>query len=185
MPLFIPILLGSIREGRVSDKAAAYVARSVAKRGVETTIIDPREYSSSTLVERSHPEPWNSLMTKADGLIIVAPEYNHGYPAPLKAMIDSLHHEYLRKPAAICGCSAGGLGGARMVEQLRQILIELGMVPTKSAVYFSNHMQLWNNDGSIKDPAYEGRVNTMLDELFWYAEALAQARASHPFSSTY
>lgn len=184
MLFFLPILLGSAREGRVSDKAAAYIAGLVAKRSIETAIVDPRDYSPTALAVRSHPEPWNAFMTRADGLIIVAPEYNHGYSAPLKAMIDSLHHEYLRKPVAICGCSAGGLGGARVVEQLREVVVELGMVPIKTAVYFSNHMQLWNDDGSIKDPTYESRINILLDELVWYAEVLKNGRETRPFPFT-
>ena len=108
----IPILLGSSREGRVSDRAATYVATFLTERGVTTQIIDPRDYPSKPSMERSNPEPWATLMASADGLVIVSPEYNHGYPAPLKTMIDSLHLQYAQKPVAICGTSGGGLGGA-------------------------------------------------------------------------
>lgn len=61
-------------------------------------------------------------MTRADGLVIVSPEYNHGYPGEMKLMLDQLYKEYNRKPVGICGVSSGALGGARMVEQLRLIL---------------------------------------------------------------
>ncbi len=178
---FIPILLGSTRDGRFSDKAAAYVAGLMKERDIETQVIDPRDLHTTQSTERKHPEPWGSTMQRADALIIVAPEYNHGYPGALKEIIDSCYEEYFRKPVAICGTSAGGLGGARVVEQLRQVVIELRMAPIREAVYFSNHMNLWNEDGSIKDASYADRINTMLDELLWYTQVLKEGREKLPF----
>ena len=74
-------------------------------------------------------------MLAADGLIVVSPEYNHGYPGPLKEVLDSLYEEYEHKPIGICG-AGGGLGGSRAVEQLRLVAIELKLVPIREALYF-------------------------------------------------
>jgi NAD(P)H-dependent FMN reductase len=115
-------------------------------------------------------------MKKADGLVIVTPEYNHGYPGPLKEMLDALYDEYAKKPVAVCGVSSGGLGGARVVEQIRQVAITLKLVPISEAVYFSNCRELFNEDGSIKDPSYDERCTKMFEELFWYARVLKDGR---------
>ena len=181
MSLTIPILLGSAREGRMSDKAAAYVAGLLEKRGANSRVIDPREMLPRMDHQKVYADAWALVMKDADALVIVSPEYNHGYPGTLKDIIDSAKIEYARKPVAICGCSGGGLGGARVVEQLREVMIELRMTPIHDAVYFSNHFQLWNEDGTIKDATYEERVHTMIDELFWYTEVLKSGRESRPF----
>ncbi|HEU0050939.1 MAG TPA: NADPH-dependent FMN reductase [Patescibacteria group bacterium] len=177
--LFIPVLFGSIRDERISDKDAAYVASLLKARGIQTELIDPKSLHKAESTERKDPEPWASLMEKADALVIVSPEYNHGYPGALKEVLDSCYDEYKHKPVAICGASGGGLGGARAVEQLRQVVIELSMVPIHNAVYFSMHQNLWDEKGQIKDPSYAERVNTMIDELTWYAHALKAARAQN------
>ena len=65
---------------------------------------------------------------RADGLVIVAPEYNHGYPGILKHALDTNLKEYIHKPVGLCGVSAGGFGGTRVIESLLPVMRELGMV---------------------------------------------------------
>lgn len=177
--LYIPIILGTAREGRNSEKAAQFIFSEVKKNEIETEIIDVRDYilkSTDNTGESAQAKKLAEKISRADGLIIVSPEYNHGYPGELKMTLDMLYKEYARKPVAICGVSIGGLGGARMVEQLRLVAIELHMVPIREAVYFSNVSQIFDEGGKIKDLSYTQRVNTMLKELAWYAEALKTAR---------
>lgn len=183
MKLFIPIVLGSGREGRQSEKAARYVfEQAKAYKKFETEFIDVRDYVTLPQTARSGMEvkqlPWQKIMSRADGLIIVSPEYNHGYPGELKLLLDQLYEEYNRKPVAICGASAGMMGGARMVECLRISLIELQMVPIRNAVYFSNISKLFDEKGEIKEESFSDRLKVMFDELVWYAEALKTARES-------
>lgn len=186
--LFIPILLGSGRKGRESEKAARYVLEQAKKYGnFETEFLDVRDFVVSPLTGRIDDEgelvgaalkksgEWKEIMRRADGLIIVSPEYNHGYPGELKLMLDQLYEEYNRKPVGICG-AAGGLGGGRMVEVLRTALIELQMAPIRMAVYFQNVYNLFDESGKIKDLKYEERLRVFFDELVWYAMALKSAR---------
>ena len=91
-------------------------------------------------------------------------------------MIDMLYGQYARKPVGFCGVSAGGLGGARAVEQLRLVSIELHMVPIREALYFSSVFDLFDKNGNINDKSYHERANKFLDELTWYAKALKAAR---------
>ncbi|HWQ99834.1 MAG TPA: NADPH-dependent FMN reductase [Candidatus Methylomirabilis sp.] len=174
--LSIPVLFGTAREGNASEPAAKYIHALLKARAIETALVLPRDYHDKKTLERAAPKPWAELMANADGLVIVTPEYNHGYPGGLKEMIDALYDEYARKPVAICGVSAGGLGGARVVEQLRQVMVELHMCPIREAVYFSNIRDLFNPDGSPTDPSLEKRCNVMFEELFWFARVLKAGR---------
>jgi NAD(P)H-dependent FMN reductase len=182
MPLSIPVLLGTAREGALSDAAAAYVAKLLAARGVETQVIDPADYHEKKTFEKERVKPWADIMAKADALIIVTPEYNHGYPGPLKEMLDTLYEEFARKPVAVCGVSSGPLGGARGVEQVKLVTIELHMCPIRESVYFSNVRDLFNPDGSIKNPMFDDFCAKMFEELFWYANALKAGREGKAIS---
>ncbi|MCX6706643.1 MAG: NAD(P)H-dependent oxidoreductase [Candidatus Woesearchaeota archaeon] len=177
--MYIPIILGTAREGRQSEKAANYVLGEVRKnKDIETELIDVRDFlTKRTDNTRRLPEAkkLSSKISKADGIIIVSPEYNHGYPGELKIMLDLIYEDFHKKPVAFCGVSAGGLGGARMIEQLRQVVIELHMVPIREAVYFSNIKSLFDEKGQITDQSYSKRMGVMLDELLWYAKALKKA----------
>ena len=177
--MYIPIILGTAREGRQSEKVANFMLQEVKKRDFEGEIIDVRDYligATDGTGESAEAKNFAERITKADGLIIVAPEYNHSFPGELKLMLDMLYEEYTAKPVGFCGVSAGGLGGTRGVEQLRLASIELHMVPIREALYFSNIQNLFDENGAIKDEGYSKRVETFLNELVWYAKNLKSAR---------
>lgn len=178
-PLFIPVILGTGREGRRSENAARFVYEEAKQReGIETAFLDVRDFrlpATDDSEESPLPKKYREIIARADGLIIVSPEYNHGYPGELKMMLDMAYEEYARKPIALCG-TGGGMGGVRAVEQLRSVCLELGAVPILEAVYFSKIGELFDESGTIKDSAYQKRVGAMLDELQWYATALKRAR---------
>src|SRR5215471_10808307 len=130
-PLFIPVILGTSRQGRMSEHVARFVLAEVAKReGVETALIDIRELALpiTDAGEMIKDAGFSATMMRADALIIVAPEYNHGYPGLLKHVLDTNLHEYIHKAVGICGVSAGGLGGARVIQNLLPVMRELGLV---------------------------------------------------------
>ncbi|MDO8659575.1 MAG: NAD(P)H-dependent oxidoreductase, partial [Candidatus Parcubacteria bacterium] len=119
---------------------------------------------------------FSEKIIKADGLIIITPEYNHGYPGELKLLLDMLYKEYARKPVGICGVSKGAFGGSRAVEQLKQMAIEFHMTPIREAVYFSFVQSLFNEDGSIKDESYSEKISKFMQEFLWYAKVLKKGR---------
>jgi NAD(P)H-dependent FMN reductase len=80
-------------------------------------------------------------------------------------MLDMIYKQYKNKPLGICGVSAGGMGGSRVVEQLRQVAIAFGMLPINAALYFSNVQDLFDEDDKIKDDAYFKRTGKFFDEL--------------------
>src|SRR5512144_574172 len=140
-PLFVPVILGTTRQGRMSEPAAQLLVRELARRpGVETELIDigrlplPTDDAGEAIKCPAFSEPMN----RADALVIVSPEYNHGYPGLLKHVLDSCLKEYIHKPAGIVGVSAGPFGGARMIQNLLPVMRELGLVTIFWDVFFSN-----------------------------------------------
>jgi len=178
--MYIPVILGTARIGRQSEKVANFILEETKKAGFETELIDVRDLrtdATDNTQASSQAKKLSPKIEKADALIIVSPEYNHGYPGELKMMMDLLYQQYARKPVGFCGVSAGGLGGARAVEQLRQVVIELHMVPIREALYFPVVQNLFDEKSTMKDPgAYKDRVKSFLDELARYANALKPAR---------
>jgi len=122
-----------------------------------------------------------ATVQRADGLIIVAPEYNHSFPGLLKHVLDTNLTEYIHKAVGVCGVSAGPFGGVRMIQSLLPVLRELGLVTIFWDVYFGNAGKLFDPvTGKITDPAYTRRVEKFLNELVWMARALRHARENIP-----
>jgi len=183
-PLFLPVILGTSRQGRLSEPAARFVFSEVSKRSDMTSeFIDIRELPFSILDagEAIKDSTFAATVDRADGLILVVPEYNHSFPGLLKHVLDTNLKEYIHKAVGVCGVSAGPFGGARMIQNLLPVLRELGLVMTFTDVYFSNAGKLFPSPSSeITDPAYSRRAKGFLDELVWMARALRFARENFP-----
>ena len=168
----IPVILGTAREGRQSEKVAGFVLGETRNAGHETEILDVRDYrteATDNSKKSAIAKKLGAKIAKADALIIVSPEYNHGYPGELKMMLDLLYEEYFGKPLGIVGVSSGPLGGARMVEQLRLVAVELHMHNIREALYFSGVKDLFDEKGEIKEKeAWKKRTKKFIDEIAGY-----------------
>jgi len=178
--LFIPVLLGTGRKDRQSEHVAKYILEKVKKYGYKTQLIDVRFLSTTATipswVKSSKTKSWSKTMLQADGLIVVSPEYSHGYPGELKIFMDGIFKEYERKPVAICGVSSGGFGGARVIEALRLYFSELRLIAIRQALYFANVETLFTKSGNIKDKSFDKKIQSLLDDFNFYAMALKKAR---------
>ena len=183
-PVFLPIIIGTPRQGRLTEPAANFVCDEVSKRSdIETELIDIRKIPirMDDAGEALKDSQFCATVQRADGLIIVAPEYNHSFPGLLKHVLDTNLEEYIHKAVGVCGVSAGPFGGARMIQSLLPVLRELGLVTIFSDVYFGTAGKLFDPvTGKITDPAYTRRVEKFLDELVWMARALRYARENIP-----
>lgn len=132
----IKVIIGSTREGRFSDKAAAWITEEIKKQnGIIVEMLDLRDYDMPFFNEAVSPsfkkEPYENeavarftkKIDEGDAFIMVTPEYNHSTSGVLKNAIDWIGPEWNNKPIAFV--SYGSVGGARAVEQLRLIAIEL------------------------------------------------------------
>ncbi|MEJ7848002.1 MAG: NAD(P)H-dependent oxidoreductase [Pyrinomonadaceae bacterium] len=179
--LFIPILLGTNRKDRKSEFAAKWVFSEMGKRDeIETQFFDVRDFDVpkddyGQAIKDQFPE-WRDAIIKADGLVIVTPEYNHGYPGSLKSVLDLLLREYVHKAVAFVGVSAGPWGGARVIEACVPMVRELGLAVTFTDLNFPTVASKFDEDGKLLDEAYERRVQDFLDELVWLAGTLRWGR---------
>ena len=182
-PLYIPLILGTPRKGRASENVARFVFGELSKReGVETELIDVRGLglAADDEGESIKDAEFSSKMSRADALVIVTPEYNHGYPGLLKHALDSNLKEYIHKAVGLCGVSAGGFGGTRAVENLLPVLRELGLVTIFWDGNFSGAHKLFDESGKILDDSYVRRVDKFLKELIWMARTLRHGRENIP-----
>src|SRR6266542_1552310 len=178
-PLFIPVILGTARKGRMSEFVARLVYAELAQRpGVETELIDicslplPVDDAGEAI---KHPE-FSSKMNRADALAIVSPEYNHGYSGLLKHVLDSCLKEYIHKAVGIVGVSAGPFGGTRVIQNLLPVMREIGLVTIFWDVNFSSVQKVFAEDGRLLDESYIRRIDRFLKELIWMAKTLRQGR---------
>lgn len=186
----IGIIISTTRETRFGHRPAEWIQRIGEERGdARYELVDLRDYPLPLFdapmspayapIDHDVARLWASRVAELDGYIFVTAEYNRSITGALKNALDHVYNEPRRKPAAFVGY--GGVGGARAVEQLRLMLIELQMAPTRSAVHIAAEPYL----GVLKDGKdfsdYDfllASAKTMLDELGWWTRVLKAARDS-------
>jgi NAD(P)H-dependent FMN reductase len=182
-PLFIPVILGTARQGRESEHAAQFVFEQTKKRsGVETELIDIRALPMKLddAGEQMKDPKFSATIECCDGLIIVTPEYNHSFPGLLKHALDMNLKEYIHKAIGICGVSAGAFGGARVIEHLLPVMRELGLVTIFEDVNFGQIGSLFDERGNLLDQNFVRRMDTFLNELIWMSRVLRHGREQIP-----
>jgi NAD(P)H-dependent FMN reductase len=186
----VGIVISTTRQGRFGDKPAAWIRDLAAARGdLEVEIIDLRDYPMPFFDEVSSPfyvppknevaVRWGQKVASLDGFIFVTAEYNRGVPAVLKNALDYAYKEFNRKAAAYVGY--GGVGGARAVEHLRLISVELQMAPTRSGVHIggADFVGMLMQGKTFADmPHLDPTATAMLDDFAWWVHALKSARAA-------
>jgi len=193
----IKVIMGSTRQNRFSEKPAQWIFEEAKKlEGVEAELLDLRDYPMPFFDDPMSPsmakgqysnevvKRWANKINEGDAFIIVTPEYNHGYSAVLKNALDVIYPEWNRKPVGFV--SYGSALGARSVEQLRQVAVELQMVPIRNAIhipvdiFFAAMMGKGPTGPEMFEPIREGmmgdRVQIFFDDLLWWARALKVAR---------
>jgi NAD(P)H-dependent FMN reductase len=183
------IVIASTRPGRVGLPVAEwFYERASEHGGFELTLADLAVLDLPLLDEPSHPRlrdytkqhthAWSATVDSADALVFVTAEYNYGYPAALKNAIDYLHHEWRYKPAGFV--SYGGVAaGTRAVQQLKQVITALRMMPTGASVNIPFVTQFLDGDGVINaNDVMIQAASDMLDELLEVQAALAPLRAT-------
>lgn len=183
--LFLPILLGTPRKARESEHVAKWVfSRMEEREEIVTQLFDVRDFELprdhyGTEIGEQFPE-WRDAVNRADGLVIVTPEYNHGYPGAMKSVLDLLLKEYIHKAVAFVGVSAGPWGGTRVIEACVPMVRELGLAVTFTDLNFPSVASKFDGNGKLIDTAYENRIKAFLDELVWMASTLRWGRNNVP-----
>jgi NAD(P)H-dependent FMN reductase len=179
----IAVILGTKREGRLSEHAARWVAEQGRKRGdAEIIFVDPIDYplpSDGAPGDGENAE-YKAITERADAFYVVTPEYNHSIPSSLKRLLDSGYANYRHKPVATAGVSNGPWGGVRVCEALLPVYHTMWMVPVKPELYFPKIQDMFDEQGQLR-PEFEEmqtkNVQNAYDELIWFARALKAARS--------
>ncbi|MEU3019961.1 MULTISPECIES: NAD(P)H-dependent oxidoreductase [unclassified Nocardiopsis] len=180
--LRIAVILGGNLNGRTGTAVSRwFLSLAASREGMALDVLDVSELD----LDGGHGTPLDGFSPRigaADGFVVVTPEYNHGYPGPLKSAIDSARKEWFAKPVAFV--SYGGMsGGLRAVEQLRAVFAELHAASVRTSVSLHNAQRTFAA-GSGPGPELGGArdaVEEMLDQLAWWALSLREARARRPF----
>lgn len=183
--LLIPVLLGTNRKKRNSVHPAKWLLGEMEKRPeIQTRLFDTSDFALphddyGQEIKELFPE-WRDTIIQADGLVIVSPEYNHGYPGALKAVLDLLLREYIHKAVAFVGVSAGPWGGTRVIEAMVPMVRELGLAVTFSDLNFPKVQKTFDADGKLLDQTFEKLAKDFLDELVWMSRTLKWGRENVP-----
>ncbi|MBY5956797.1 NAD(P)H-dependent oxidoreductase [Membranicola marinus] len=177
----IVIISSSIRDGRKSHRVALFFQQFIKSKGYETPhILDLKDYSFPLFEERlarmTDPEPkWEEFAGRingADGVIIVTPEYNGGYPASLKNAIDFMYKEWHRKPMALAAVSDGPFAGTQVIMSLQFTLWKIGAWTVPARYHVPNVDKTYDDSGRSLNPEITDKLaGAFVDELMWCVQA--------------
>lgn len=180
-PIRLEIVVASVRAGRIAPVVADWFAAAARqRREFDVGVLDladtplPQDLSGGR-----EAEAFTRRIGAADAFAVVTSEYNHGYPAALKTALDTVKHEWRTKPVGFV--SYGGLsGGLRAVEQLRQVVVEVHMVPVRESVSFHRVKHAFAADGTT-DGAAADAAQRMLTQLAWWARTVRAGQSAEPY----
>ncbi|MDQ3050651.1 MAG: NAD(P)H-dependent oxidoreductase [Bacteroidota bacterium] len=177
----ITIIISSVRTGRKSPRVVDYFKNYIETNQLATVeILDLKEYNFPVFDERLQfqKEPTEGMLDfsakikGAEGILIVTPEYNGGYPPALKNAIDLLYEEWHRKPVAISTVSSGAFGGSQVITSLQFTLWKMHAWTVPAVFPVSKVGETFSEKGEPSDPtATDKRAKTFIDELLWCMEA--------------
>ena len=187
--LRVVVITASVRDGRIGPAIARWFQRTaVGLSQIEIDDLDLAVFPLPTVISETPPEDvaaavaaLSARLAPADAVVVVTPEYNHSYPASIKAAIDWTGAEWHAKPVAFV--SYGGLaGGQRAVEHLRPILSEMHAVPIRDVVSIHGPWDLFDADGELREaPGPDRAAKVLWERLTWWALALREAKERRPF----
>ncbi|MGO9839372.1 MAG: NADPH-dependent FMN reductase [Polyangiaceae bacterium] len=190
--LKLGVILASTREGRRGEGFARWIHALLSERkGSEVALLDLRDWrlpnydhaGMPPVAEKSYTDPtargWVEKIGSLDGYVIVTPEYSHGYPGGLKNALDHGYAVWANKPVAFVSYG-GTASGARAVEQLRLVAIELRMVPIRDEVNIRLIGVSLDEQGRPTEEFYARRAAAMIDTLLWWARVTREGRERHP-----
>ncbi len=188
MPLNIPVILGSVREGRRSEAPAKLIVQKLVEAGHKSQLVDfielplpfvncPKEPSD---YKKVYPDPnvqkWSNIADAADAFVLVVPEYNYGYSAVLKNALDWLWPEFKHKAFAFVGVSTGQVGGSRAIVQLRNVIGAFNAFDIRENVIFGPIAKAFDEQGKLIDDSYLKKIDGLIKSLSAAAEGMKVIR---------
>ncbi|UED85164.1 NADPH-dependent FMN reductase [Streptomyces profundus] len=193
--LKLAVIVGSVREGRFGPVVARWAEEQAKAHGrFAVKVIDLAETElplalgelpPAAVAEDQYPRPagmapLTAALQEADAYLVVTPEYNHSFPASLKAAIDWHYTQWTAKPVGFVSYGAT-YGGVLAIEQLRQVFAEMHTVTARDTVTFPRYWEGFDESGQPTDPEAGPAATRLLDQLAWWAATLTRARAAEPY----
>ncbi len=188
----IAIITASVREGRAGQRVADWaISLATARTDLIVAGVDLKDWplphyayaKNPKQIERDYPDElprrWVETVNSFDGFLVITPEYNHGYPASLKDALDYVYAGWNNKPIAFMSYG-GQAGGSRSVEQLRQVVVELQMVPIRESVVIPGAGRAFGPDGQPVNPMLVVQAQNTISQLIWWAVVLKNGRQQVP-----
>lgn len=181
----IGIISSSVRTGRNSHRVALFFKKFLESNNIATAeIIDLKKYQFPIFEERlsnlENPLPealdYQARIKKADGIILVTPEYNGGYPPAIKNAIDLLYNEWYKKPIAISTCSDGVFGGTQVLTSLQFSLFKIRAWTVPAMFPNPKVQELYDEKGNAVKESTLKRARVFVDELIWCIEAKSRMK---------
>ncbi|HEY5854470.1 MAG TPA: NAD(P)H-dependent oxidoreductase [Aldersonia sp.] len=180
--LTLEVIVASVRPQRFAPVVADWFLRQVSGRlEFDVAVLDLLDLGLPTdLTETDATVSFRDRVAAADAFVVVTSEYNHGYPASVKTAFDVVKEEWRTKPVGFVSYG-GRSGGLRATEQLRQVVIEVHMVPVREQVSLPEARKRFDAAGETDDAAAIDAAARMLDQLAWWGHATRAARAAAPY----
>ncbi len=182
----IIVLSASVRTGKKSNRVALFFEQYIKKHQLaDVELLDLEDYDFPIFHERlrflKNPSEklieFSARIKAADGIVLVTPEYNGGYPASLKNAVDVLYDEWKRKPIAISTVSDGPFGGNNVITSIQYSLWKIGALTVPALFPVARVMENYDEHGVPANEAFTGKLaHHFLEELKWYMEAVARMK---------
>ena len=187
-PIRVTVIVGSTRDGRLAPSVAQWFEGQIGQRDdMVTDFVDLLDDPLPDSLDATTPavRALRPRLAEADAFVLVVPEYNRSIPGPLKTAIDCFQSEWEAKPVAFVSYGLSMAGGVRAVEHLRQIFAEFHAVGMKDIVTFPRILEHFDAEGNFpaNSDGCDAAAKIMLDQLGWWARALREAKAVHPYGT--
>lgn len=191
--MHIALILGSVRDGRKSNRVAQHLLTLLQEvPEVTTSLLDLATWQLPLLTDRwsQSPEPNPQLaafsleLSRADGIILISPEYHGSYTGVLKNAIDHFWNEFKKKPIGVVSTGSGRFGGINASSEMQNLVLSLGAfpMPTKLIVPFVH--QTYAEDATPTDERSSKDASTFIEEFVWFSNALLVAKQHHASQNT-
>ena len=178
----IAILSGSPRGNSITLRLALHLQQQlVTRQSVEVDLIDLRQIEMPVLQTvfasvAATPEVYRNTaerMFAADAFILLTPEYNGSYSAPLKNLLDHFPKQH-RKAFGIVTASTGMLGGIRAAIQLQTLVYALFGIGSPYMLVTPQVDKKFDAEGNLLDAGFQKNIDLFITEFLWLAGSVSR-----------
>ena len=169
----VAIIIGSVRPGNFSSKAAALLASEFARLGVTPDVIDPASLNLPMPgIDLNAPGPLElqRRIAAAAAVVLVTPEYHGSFSSVIKLAIENMGFPspMAGKPVGLLGVAAGVIGAIKSLEALRGVVSHVGALPLPMPVSVANVQSVFDASGNCLDPAIEKHIRRLASSVLDY-----------------